>query len=121
MQLADARTLSYELDVLGRCPRDSACDSGGRRGGGLAQALHLINGSTINEKLRGGVIAQLFERGRSDREMIDEVYLRAFTRRPQPAELAEWEQMLASAPNKTEAVQDLLWTLLNSHEFAFNH
>jgi hypothetical protein len=53
--------------------------------------------------------------------MIDELYLRAFTRRPEPAELAEWERLLASAPNKAEAVQDLLWTLLNSREFAFNH
>jgi hypothetical protein len=35
VQLAGARTQSYELDVLGRCPRDLACDSGGRRGGGL--------------------------------------------------------------------------------------
>jgi hypothetical protein len=121
VQLAGARTQSYELDVLGRCPRDSACDSGGRRGGGLAQALHLINGSTINGKLQGGIVAQLFARGRSDREMIDELYLRAFTRQPQPAEVAEWEKLFASAPNKTEAVQDLLWTLLNSREFAFNH
>ncbi len=121
VQLVGARTPSYALDVLGRCRRDTACDGGGRRGGGLAQALHLINSPTINGKLHGGIVAQLLARGRSDREMIDELYLRAFTRQPQPAEVAEWEKLFASAPNKIEAVQDLLWTLLNSREFAFNH
>jgi len=121
VQLAGARTPSYELDVLGRCPRDTACDGGGRRGGGLAQALHLINGSTINGKLNGGIVRQLLAGGRSGREIIEDLYLRALTRRPEPAELAEWEPLFASARNETEAVQDLLWTLLNSREFAFNH
>jgi len=116
-----ARTPSYELDVLGRCPRDSACDAGGRRGGGLAQALHLINGSTLNGKLQGGIIDWFLSRELPARAIIEELYLRAFTRKPRPAELAEWERLFASAPNKTEAAQDLLWTLLNSREFAFNH
>ena len=121
VQLTGGHIPSYELDVLGRCRRESACDGGGRRGGGLAQALHLINGSTINGKLNGGIVWQLLARGRSAREIIEELYLRAFTRPPQSAELAEWERLFASARNETEAVQDLLWTLLNSREFAFNH
>jgi hypothetical protein len=121
VQLVGARTPSYALDVLGRCSRDTACDGGGRRGGGLAQALHLINGPTINAKLRDGNVAQLLARGLPNREIIEELYLRALTRRPEPAELAEWERLLASASSKSESVQDLLWTLLNSREFAFNH
>jgi hypothetical protein len=121
VQLVGARTPSYALDVLGRCSRDTACDGGGRRGGGLARALHLVNGPTINAKLHDGILAQLLARGLTGREIIEELYLRAFTRRPEPAELAEWERLFASAPNKTEAAQDLLWTLLNSREFAFNH
>jgi hypothetical protein len=121
VQLVGARTPSYELDVLGRCRRDTACDGGGRRGGGVAQALHLINGTTINRRLNGGIVWHLLARGRSGREIIEELYLRAFTRRPEPAELAECERLFASARNETEAVQDLLWTLLNSREFAFNH
>ena len=57
----------------------------------------------------------------AEREIIEELYVRALTRRPEPAELTEWEPLLARASNKTEAVRDLLWTLLNSREFAFNH
>src|SRR5262249_19564940 len=92
VQLVGARTPSYALDVLGRCSRDTACDSSARRGGGLAQALHLLNGSTVNEKLRRGIVAQLLARGLSNRDLIEELYLRAFTRRPGADELAEWDR-----------------------------
>ena len=121
IQLVGSRTPSYALDVLGRCPRERSCESPARAGGGLAQALHLINGPTINAKLSRGVVEHLLTRDSADREIIEELYVRALTRRPEPTELAEWEPLLARASNKTEAVQDLLWMLLNSREFAFNH
>jgi hypothetical protein len=121
VQLIGTRTPSYALDVLGRCSRDTACDGGGRRGGGLAQALHLINGPTLNAKLGQGIVTALLARNLTGREIIEELYLRALTRRPEPAELAEWERLLASAAKRADAIQDLLWTLLNSREFAFNH
>src|SRR6185436_5678740 len=52
VQLIGSQTPSHALDVLGRCTRERSCETAGRAGGGLAQALHLINGSTINDKLR---------------------------------------------------------------------
>jgi hypothetical protein len=121
IQLVGSRTPSYALEVLGRCVRERSCESPARAGGGLAQALHLINGPTLNAKLAQGIVEHLLTRDSADREIINELYLRALTRRPEPRELAEWEPLLARASNRTEAVQDLLWTLLNSREFAFNH
>ena len=120
VQLIGSHTPSYALDVLGRCPRERPCDAPGRTGGGLAQALHLINGQTINEKLRGDGAEQLLVRELTNREIIEEFYVRALTRLPEPRELAEWEPLLNRATNNMEAVRDLLWTLLNSREFAFN-
>ena len=120
VQLIGSRVPSYALDVLGRCARDRPCDGPARSGGGLAAALHLINGSTINGKLNSGIVSQLLQRHATDREIIEELYLGALTRMPEPPELAAWESLLAR-PAKTEAVEDLLWTLLNSREFAFNH
>ena len=86
-----------------------------------AQALHLINGQTINDKLRGNIAEPLLVRGLANRDIIEEFYLRALTRLPEPRELAEWEPLLGRATANEEAVRDLLWTLLNSREFAFNH
>ncbi|HWB06572.1 MAG TPA: DUF1553 domain-containing protein [Verrucomicrobiales bacterium] len=121
VQLASARTPSYALDVLGRCARDQSCESPVRSGGGIARALHLINGDTIQPKLRGGVLDQLFKENAGDEKILSELYLRALTRLPEPAEQAEWSAVLKKAPHRREAAEDLLWTLLNSREFGFNH
>jgi hypothetical protein len=120
VQLPDARTPSYSLDVLGRCTRDSACESQ-PRGGGLSQALHLINGSTINAKLRGGVIASLFGEDRTDAQIVEELYLRTLSRFPDERERAYCQKVFASANDRREAAEDLLWVLLNSREFVYNH
>ena len=98
-----------------------SCETPGRPGGGLAQALHLINGSTINEKLRGGILPQLLADKLSDTELIEELYLRALSRPASAAELATWKSQLAQSPDRAGTAEDLLWALLNSREFAFNH
>ena len=84
-------------------------------------ALHLINGPAINEKLRGGVLDDLLSRDLPPRELVEELYLRALSRYPTAQERAEWEPMLATAAGKAQSAPDLLWALLNSREFAFNH
>lgn len=104
---------------MGRCLRKRPCDGPAGTGGGLAAALHLINGSTINGKLQGGLVEEL--KKRSDREVVDELYHRAFCRPPDPSERAEWEGVLRRGVDRAEAVQDLLWTVLNAREFALNH
>jgi hypothetical protein len=119
VQLISPATPSPALDVLGRCERKRACDGSSRTGGGLAQALHLINGSTINDKLRAGLAAKL--PARTNRETIETLYLRAFARFPAQEEFAAWDTALPSGEGRAEAVADLLWTVLNSREFATNH
>jgi hypothetical protein len=121
VQLASAQTPSYALDVLGRCARDRSCESPARSGGGIARALHLINGDTIQQKLRGGILDQLFKENAGEEKIISELYLRTLTRLPELAEQAEWSAVLSNAPDRREVAEDLLWTLLNSREFGFNH
>lgn len=121
VQVMGSRTPSYALDILGRCAREKPCESAARNGGGLSQALHLINGSTVNSKLDGPAVQHLMNANLPVDEMIVEVYLRAFSRPPGPDELSEWKRLLSEASDKKAALQDLLWGLLNSRKFAFNH
>jgi hypothetical protein len=119
VQLVSPATPSTALDVLGRCDRKRSCDASSGTGGGLAQALHLINGSTINDKLGRGLAAEL--PALANRELVETLYLRAFSRFPTAAEIAAWDPALPSGDGRAEAVADLLWTVLNSREFAVNH
>jgi hypothetical protein len=119
VQLISPATPSPALDVLGRCERKRACDSSARSGGGLAQALHLINGSTINDKLGDGLAATL--PALTNREIVETLYLRAFSRYPAIREVNAWDAMLPAGEGRSQAVADLIWTVLNSREFAANH
>lgn len=121
VQLISPQVPSPSLDVLGRCNRERPCETSGQAGGGLARTLHLINGSTLHDKFAGGVVDQLLAGSQTDEQIVTELYLRTLTRLPAAEETAEWSSLLARAPQRREAVEDLLWTLLNSREFGFNH
>ncbi|MBL9169564.1 MAG: DUF1553 domain-containing protein [Verrucomicrobiales bacterium] len=120
VQLLSPAIPSPALDILGRCQRKQSCGSPTQPGGGgLAQALHLINGSTINEKISGDRVARWLPQ--SDQEIILNLYLRAFARRPSANEMNEWNSLLSRRSDRQEAIQDLIWTVLNSREFSVNH
>lgn len=121
VQLVGARTPSNALDLLGRCSRERPCDSRGPGSGSITRALHLINGDTIQSRMRGGLVDRLLAANATDRTIITDLYLRALSRPPAANEEAEWLKLLGRAKERREAVEDLLWTLLNSREFAFNH
>ncbi|WP_075089652.1 hypothetical protein [Verrucomicrobium spinosum] len=56
--------------------------------------------------------------------VVDELYLATFSRLPQPEEKAVAVQVIAAAAAgdaRKAAVEDVLWALLNSAEFVFNH
>jgi hypothetical protein len=60
---------------------------------------------------------------RTDAEKIGELYLRAYSRRPQPKELEAFRQHLEKFPDnvKHEGYEDVLWAMINTKEFLFNH
>jgi len=120
VSLIDSQVPSYTVDVFGRCPRSASCQSPEQFGGGLSQALHLVNGTVVNAKTDKAVNRLLAE-GKPERTMIEELYLSTLSRRPNARELTHWENLLAKDESKREVLEDLLWALLNSREFAFNH
>ena len=89
----------------------------------MSQALDLLNGEALQSKLKNpdGYLARLLKSGLQDARVIEELFLTALARRPSPKELADTLRLLPQAPSRQEGMQDLLWALINSKEFMFNH
>ena len=110
------------LDLFGRPERQTSCECERRSDVSLVQALNLVNGSTIAEAVadENGRVARLIVKGASDKDLIEELYLAALSRPPEPRELDYAETYMAKGMNRAERAQDLLWALLNSNAFLFN-
>jgi hypothetical protein len=123
IELTDPELTSLSLDTFGRPNRTTPCECDRSMAPSMSQALDLFNGEGLQSKLKNpeGVVAQLVKSGKSDPEIVEELFLRAFSRRPTPAELQATLKAVAQAPNMDEAMQDVLWALINSKEFMFNH
>jgi hypothetical protein len=115
------RSNNYFLKTFGLCPRESVNVAETRLEPTLAQALHLLNGDTIEGKLgRSAVVADLVKAGRKPDEIVEDLFVRALTRKPSEAEKKKL-LALVTDPKDRKAYDDILWALLNSTEFSFNH
>jgi len=110
------------LDLFGRPERQTSCECERRSDVSLVQALNLVNGSTIADAVadENGRVSKLILRNATDREIVDELYMAALGRPPEPRELDYAETYMAKGMNRAERAQDLLWALLNSNAFLFN-
>ncbi len=122
VQIADGRTSTYFLRTFGRATRETVCSCEVKIEPTLSQALHLLNGSTSNSKIRQSpVVPELLESGLSPKEMISELYLRCLIRRPTAEELAQLLPLFGEGSDPRQGLEDTFWALLNSREFIFNH
>jgi hypothetical protein len=115
---------SYFLNAFGRPPRTSPCDCERSQEPTIAQVLHLMNAPEIQAQLAGreGRARKLAESALSDERVIEELFLAAYSRPPNPKELAASRAAFAGAGgDRARVAEDLLWALLNSVEFVFNH
>jgi len=89
----------------------------------LSQALHLANSPALQAKLScdKGRIKRLMAEKKTDGEITDELYLAAFARLPSEQERKVVAETLVEIPSRQEAWEDVLWSLLNSSEFVFQH
>ncbi len=123
------------LRVFGRPEGESVCECERAQSSSLAQSLHLINAADIKAKLAApnGRAERLAVDNRSAEAKVQELYLAAFSREPRSDELQTALKYLneprfdannvpldAAAANR-ENVQDLIWALINTKEFLFNH
>ena len=134
LQLPDTQVKSEFLTSFGRPPR-LLCDAAERSSvPTVAQALHVINGDTLNKKLSApeGTIALFLKLGLSDRRILEYMYLSAFSRYPTDQERQTLGAALEQARLTTgteearreshrQAIEDMVWAMLTSKEFLFNH
>ncbi len=122
VQIADGRTSTYFLTTFGRATRDTVCSCEVKMEPTLSQALHLLNGETSNDKIRGGrVVDVLLEQKVEPLQIVERLYIACFARKPTPEELEVFKPLLADPANAKVVLEDLFWSLLNSREFLFNH
>jgi len=123
VQIADGAVSNYFLTTFGRAKRESVCSCEVKMEPTLSQALHLMNGDAVNDRIRqGNVVGKMLKEGKTDNEVVQEVYFRAFGRTPLPKEWDAINKALAESPDSKQAVlEDLFWALLNSKEFYFTH
>ena len=115
------------LSLFGRSNREFLSDLEPKLEPTLTQALHIINSSYINGKLRNGngTIAKLLKPKSGEKltpaELATELYLRTLSRYPTKAELEKAESHLVSEETTLrENTEDLLWALISSRAFLFN-
>lgn len=122
VQIADGSTSTYFLTTFGRAPRNTVCECEASTDPSLSQALHLLNGDSVHQKVQqGGVVKQMLDAGKSADEILQSLYVRALSRMPTPEEIAAIQAQLATAANAQQGLEDVFWALLNSREFVFNH
>jgi len=111
------------LDTFGKPRREAVCECERSSDGNIGQALALLNGNEVNQKIAApnGRVQQLIRRDAPDAQVVEELYLAALGRKPNPQEQDEASSLIRSSKSHREGVEDLMWSLLNSREFLFNH
>ena len=114
---------SVVLQVFGQPQRELPCECERSTDSNLSQALQLINGPTVHNKLRSdaGSVHQWITSGKTDAEIIDLLYLTALSRPPLPEEHATAQNHIKSNDDRTRALEDVAWAVINSKEFLFQH
>jgi len=122
VQIYDGNVTSYFLTTFGRAQRETVCSCEVVMDPSLSQALHLLNGDTVNQKIsQGAVVKKLIKDGKKPDEIVDDLYLRTVARKPTKAELDKLAPFLKDEKEIETTLTDLFWALLNSKEFMFNH
>src|SRR5262245_34627330 len=114
---------SYFLDTFDRPKRVTVCECERSTGATLGQVLLLANSEEIEGKIASadGRLSRLAKEKKLAPAIIEELYLAAYSRRPTAAELKRTLDYIGGLDDKKKAFEDVLWVIMNSKEFMFNH
>jgi hypothetical protein len=121
--LPDPTIASHFLSTFGRPLRNNPCDCARGSNPDLSQVLHLANSPDLHQKLVSdtGRLTQAVKGGKTDDQLVEELYYCVFGRSPSDNERQAVRESLAESKSREEGWQDVLWAMINSSEFLFNH
>jgi len=111
----------YFMDIFGRPKRQQTCACERSNEASLAQALFMINDADLQLRIGdpGGRVARLLEQNPDNGRLIEEIYLTCLSRLPTDDELKIILKFVARSDSRDEAMQDVMWSLMNVREFLF--
>ena len=128
IQLYDSAVESYFLKAFGRNDRAITCECERSDEPSLVQVLHIANGDTLNGKLKAkeNRISKLLAAEMTDEQRLEEIYLTTLARFPtekeEKAMLAAIQEVSAEDADQRRIVyEDVVWSLMSTVEFLFNH
>ena len=122
-QLPSPDVDSEFLKVFGQPARETACQCERSTDSNLSQALQMINGPLVHSKVRDekNRLRVLSAAGKSNEEIIGDLYLSALCRKPSEPELQAATRHIANSGDRMRGLEDVCWALLNANEFLFQH
>ncbi len=125
VQLPDPAIGPYFLKVFGQPQADTACECERSQEANLAQSLHLLNSSEVQDKIAfgtGRATVMAADKTRTHEDKVKELYRWVYSREPNAdeAKIALAHIAKHEAAPKI-AYEDILWALINTKEFLFNH
>ena len=119
----DNRMPSYFFKIFGRPARLSVCECERGNEPSIAQALHLMNSPEVLKKLQhpDGLVGQLAASRQTPAEVVESLYLATLSRLPSQPETDLMLQAFKISDSRRAAIEDILWALLNTQRFIYNH
>jgi hypothetical protein len=111
------------LKVFGQPARETACQCERSTDSNLSQALQMINGPLVHSKVRDDKnrLRSLVAAGKSNEEIVGELYLAGLCRQPSEPELTAAAKHIEKSGDRLRGLEDVCWAILNANEFLFQH
>lgn len=122
VNLADGGVPSSFLDMYDRPKRDAAkCER--NENISLRQAMNMMAGDAVNQKIRSdrGNLARMIAEGKSDNQIVEHFYLASLSRYPTAREQELCRTAIGKASSRRAGLENVVWALLDSNEFLYNH